>query len=105
VNGVMQLLPLMRGDVRLLRTALSAIRGTAGLKDEAIDSLLRRLESGLIDRDELELVRRLVETEHMLRSLVIRQHAPGPDPDPDGTAPEALQALKDKLATGAPLAG
>jgi len=37
-----------------------------------------------------------------VRSLVIRQHAPGPDPDPGAPALNTLDALKAKLDGATP---
>ena len=100
MNGTTELLPLARGDVDILRTALSKI--AAPRRHEAVETLLKRLEDGMIGSDELAVLRQLVEKERTVRSLIISQHAPGPDPDPGAPPLDTLEALKAKLDRAAP---
>ena len=102
MNGTTELLPLARGDVDILRTALLRIAAVMDWRHEAVEVILRRLEDGMIGIDELAVLRQLVEKERTLRSLILRQHAPGPDPDPGAPALDTLEALKAKLAATAP---
>ena len=95
MNGTTELLPLARGDVDILRTALSKI--AALRRHEAVETLLKRLEDGMIGSDELAVLCQLVEKERTVRSLIISQHAPGPDPDPGAPPLDTLEALKAKL--------
>ena len=97
VNGTSELLPLAPGDADLLRAALSKVRTAMGRKHSALDALLERLGSGVIRGREFLELRRLVERECTIRFLVIRQHAPGPDPDPNAPALAILEALHAKL--------
>ena len=102
MNGTTELLPLARGDMDILRTALSRMAAVMGRRHGAVGALLKRLENDVIDGAELAVLRQLVEKESTVRSLVIRQHAPGPDPDPGAAALDALEALKAKLDGVAP---
>ena len=102
MNSTTELLPLARGDVDILRTALSKIAALIGRRNEAVETLLKRLEDGMIGSDELALLRRLVEKERTVRFLIISQHAPGPDPDPGAPPLDTLEALKAKLDPAAP---
>ncbi len=95
MNGTTELLPMARGDVDILRAALSKM--TAGRRHEVVEALLKRLENGTIGGDELAVLRKLVDKERTVRSLIIRQHEPGPDPDPAAPALQTLEALKAKL--------
>jgi len=102
VNGTTELLPLARGDVDILRTALSRIAALTGRRHEAVETLLKRLEDGRIDSAELAVLRQLVEKECTVRFLIISQHAPEPDPDPGAPPLDTLEALKAKLDRAAP---
>jgi hypothetical protein len=97
VNDTTELLPLARGDVDILRTALSRIAVLTGQGREAAEALLKRLEDGRIGSDELAVLRQLVEKERTVRFLIISQHAPEPDPDPGAPPLDTLEALKTKL--------
>jgi hypothetical protein len=94
---------MVRGDVDILRVALSKL--TAGRRHEVVEALLKRLENGTIGGDELAVLRKLVDKERTVRSLIIRQHEPGPDPDPAAPALPTLEALKAKLEHAAPSDG
>ena len=103
MNGTTELLPMARGDVDILRVALSKL--AAGRRHEVVEALLKRLENGTIGGDELAVLRKLVDKERTVRSLIIRQHEPGPDPDPAAPALQTLEALEAKLEHAAPSGG
>jgi hypothetical protein len=94
---------MTRGDVDILRVALSKL--TAGRRHEVVEALLKRLENGTIGGDELAVLRKLVDKERTVRSLIIRQHEPGPDPDPAAPPLQTLEALKAKLEQATPSDG
>ena len=102
MSDTTELLPLARGDVDILRTALSRMAVVMGRRHEAVEALLKRLHDGTIGSDEFAVLCQLVEKERTVRSLVIRQHAPGPDPDPGAPALDTLDALKAKLDGATP---
>lgn len=95
MKGTTELLPLRLGDAQILRTALAKL--VPRRRPEGMDALLKQLEEGTIKGEELAVLRRLVEKERTLRFLVIRQHEPGPDPDPAAPSLQTLEALKAKL--------
>ena len=102
VKGTTELLPLARGDADILRTAVSKIAPAMDWRHENVEALLKRLEDGMIGIDGLAVLRQLVEKERTVRSLILRQHAPGPDPDPGAPALDTLEALRAKLDRSAP---
>jgi hypothetical protein len=59
---------MTRGDVDILRVALSKL--TAGRRHEVVEALLKRLENGTIGGDELAVLRKLVDKERTVRSLI-----------------------------------
>jgi len=91
VNDITELLPLACGDVDILRDALSKVRAPSGRREEATQALMKRLGAGSIAGGELDVLRQLVEKEYTVRSLIIRQHAPGPDPYAGALALEVLE--------------
>ena len=100
MKSIAELLPLVHGDALILRAVLS--RMTQGRSPAAAERLLKRLEAGTIGGDEIAVLRRLVEKECTVRGLVLRQHEPGPDPDPAAPSLQVLEALKAKLDAAGP---
>jgi hypothetical protein len=76
VNGTTKLLPMTRGDVDILRVALSKL--TAGRRHEVVEALLKRLENGTIGGDELAVLRKLVERNAPFVASLSGSTSPGP---------------------------
>ena len=102
MNDITELLPLARGDVDILRGALAKMRAALRRRNDAAEALLNRLADGTISSAELDVLRQLVEKECTVRSLIISQHAPDPDPYAGEPPLEVLEALKAKLGRASP---
>jgi hypothetical protein len=96
MNDITELVPLACGDVDIPRDALSKVRAPSGRRKEALQALMKRLGAGSSAGGEFDVLRQLVEKEYTVRSLIIRQHAPGPDPYAAAPALEVLETLKAK---------